>query len=92
MGATNHLKTIINNYCVLDTETTGLSAYCDNVIEIGILRIRAGVVVDQYSQLINPTKPINGFITKLTGITNEMVYGMPSITRGKGCCSIIYWR
>ena len=83
MGATNYTKKIIDDYCVLDTETTGLSAYYDEVIEIGILRVRGGAVVDQYSQLIHPEYPIDGFITMLTGITNEMVAGMPSITEVK---------
>ena len=34
MGNTNYTKQIVDNYCVLDTETTGLSAYYDEVIEI----------------------------------------------------------
>lgn len=80
MGTTNYTKKIIDDYCVLDTETTGLSAYYNEVIEIGILRVRGGAVVDKYSQLIHPEYPIDGFITALTGITNEMVAGMPSIT------------
>lgn len=84
MGTTNYTKKIIDNYCVLDTETTGLSAYYDEVIEIGILRVRGGSVVDQYSQLIRPKYPIDEFITELTGITNEMVAEMPSITEVKG--------
>ena len=83
MGNTNYTKQIINDYCVLDTETTGLSAYYDEVIEIGILRIRDNVIVDQYSQLIHPEYEINPFITALTGITNEMVAGMPSIMEVK---------
>lgn len=83
MGATNYTKKIIDDYCVLDTETTGLSAYYDEIIEIGILRVRNGVVVDQYAQLIHPENPIDGFITALTGITNEMVIGMPIITEVK---------
>lgn len=80
MGATNYTKIIIDDYCVLDTETTGLSAYYNEVIEIGILRVRGGAVVDQYSQLIQPKYPIDEFVIALTGITNEMVVGMPSIT------------
>ncbi|WP_022868797.1 exonuclease domain-containing protein [Schaalia vaccimaxillae] len=83
MGATNYTKKIIDDYCVLDTETTGLSAYYDEVIEIGILRVRGGAVVDQYAQLIHPEYLIDGFITALTGITNEMVAGMPSIAEVK---------
>ena len=83
MGNTNYTKQIIDNYCVLDTETTGLSAYYDEVIEIGILRVRDNVIVEQYSQLIQPEYEINSFITALTGITNEMVAGMPSIKEVK---------
>ncbi len=54
MGSTNYTKQIIDDYCVLDTETTGLSAYYDEIIEIGILRVRGNRIVDQYSQLIQP--------------------------------------
>ncbi len=79
MGNKNYTKQIIDDYCVLDIETTGLSAYYDEVIEIGILKIRDNKIVDQYSQLIQPEYEIDPFITALTGITNEMVAGMPSI-------------
>ena len=77
---TNYTKVITDNYCVVDTETTGLSAHYDEVIEIGILRVRNGQVVDQFSQLIQPKYAIDDYITALTGITNEMLLGMPSIT------------
>ena len=76
---TNYTKQIISDYCVLDIETTGLSAYYDEVIEIGILKVRDNQIVEQYSQLIEPDYEIDSFITKLTGITNEMVAGMPKI-------------
>ena len=83
MGSTNYTKKIIDDYCVLDTETTGLSAYYDEVIEIGILRVRNNEIVDRYSQLIHPQYEIDSFITSLTGITNEMVAGMPAIMEVK---------
>ena len=70
---------IIDDYCVLDTETTGLSAYYDDVIEIGLVRVRNNEIVDNYSQLIQPENEIPPFVTDLTGITNDMVAGMPSI-------------
>ena len=50
----NYVKKIVSDYCVLDTETTGLSAYYDEVIEIGILKVRSGDVTDRYEQLIRP--------------------------------------
>jgi len=84
----NYTKQIVNDYCVLDTETTGLSAYYDEVIEIGILKIGDNKIVDKYSQLIKPDYEIDSFITELTGITNEMLEGMPSIKEVKKCTSI----
>lgn len=75
----NYTKQIINDYCVLDTETTGLSSYYDEIIEIGILKVRDNKIVDRYSQLIKPNYEIDPFITSLTGITNEMVKDMPAI-------------
>lgn len=75
----NYIHEIIDDYCVVDTETTGLSAYYDEIIEIGILKIRDNQIVDQYEQLIHPVYEIDSFITELTGITNEMVAGMPEI-------------
>ena len=79
----NYSRRIINDYCVLDTETTGLSAYYDEIIEVGILRVRNNIIVDQYSQLIHPNNLIDDFIASLTGITNEMIENMPRIEEVK---------
>lgn len=80
---TNYTKQIISDYCVLDTETTGLSSYYDEIIEIGIVKVRDDKIVEQYSQLIEPQYEIPWFITEITGITNEMVADMPSISEVK---------
>ncbi|EIK76618.1 exonuclease domain-containing protein [Gardnerella vaginalis] len=79
----NYTKQLIDDYCVLDTETTGLSAYYDEIIEIGILRVRNNEIVDRYDQLIKPSIEVDGFITALTGITNDMLEDMPSISSVK---------
>ncbi|WP_019134619.1 3'-5' exonuclease [Kallipyga massiliensis] len=79
----NYTKQIINDYCVLDTETTGLSAYYDEIIEIGILKVRNNEITNRYSQLIKPSFEIDDFITQFTGITNEMLEGMPPIIKVK---------
>lgn len=75
----NYVHRIIDDYCVLDTETTGLSAYYDEIIEIGIVKVRNNIIVDRYSQLIKPEYDIPAFVTALTGITNDMVKDMPSV-------------
>lgn len=74
-----YVKKIVQDYCVLDLETTGLSWQDDKIIEIGIVKVRNQKIVDKYSQLINPQRKINSFITQLTGISNEMVINMPCI-------------
>lgn len=84
MSNSNYVRKIISDYCVIDTETTGLSSYYDEIIEVGILKIRDGKVVDQYSQLIKPNNAIDEFITYLTGITNKMLVNQPSIKDVEG--------
>lgn len=84
MSNSNYVRKIISDYCVIDTETTGLSSYYDEIIEVGILKIRDGKIVDQYSQLIKPNNAIDDFITYLTGITNKMLVNQPSIKEVEG--------
>ncbi len=68
-------------YVVFDIETTGFS-YCNHtIIEIGAVKIHKGAVIDRYSQLVDPTYNIPSKITELTGITDEMVKGMPTLDK-----------
>ncbi|MDR2828376.1 MAG: 3'-5' exonuclease [Acholeplasmatales bacterium] len=64
---------IINDYVVVDIETTGLSCKNSEIIEIGAVKVKNGAIVDIFQELVVPLKPISGFITSLTGITNKMV-------------------
>lgn len=66
---------------LVDTETTGLQHARDEVIEIGAVAFTynndgdVGDVVGTYSGLRQPAGPIPPEITRLTGITDEMVAG-----------------
>jgi DNA polymerase-3 subunit epsilon len=66
---------------ILDTETTGLSACKDEIIEIGVIAFtfddagRIGDITGLYGGLRQPSVSIPPEITKLTGITDEMVAG-----------------
>jgi len=62
--------------CV-DLETTGGSAGFHRIIEIGIVRMRAGEIVDEWSSLVNPGTRIPPSIEAFTGITGEMVADAP---------------
>lgn len=65
---------------ILDTETTGLDHSTHEVIEIGMVAFTydyGGIrnVVDVFSALREPSQPITAEITRITGITDEMVRG-----------------
>ncbi|HPC34634.1 MAG TPA: 3'-5' exonuclease [Candidatus Absconditabacterales bacterium] len=67
-------------YIVLDIETTGLSKYKHQITEIAAIKFDGENVLDKFHTLVNPQKNIPSMITKLTGITNEMVKDSPTIS------------
>jgi DNA polymerase-3 subunit alpha (Gram-positive type) len=66
-------------FVVLDVETTGLYPARDAIIELGAVRYEGGVEVAEFSQLINPMRPLSAKIIEITGITDSMLSGMPTI-------------
>ncbi|MCK5169991.1 MAG: ribonuclease H-like domain-containing protein, partial [Bacteroidales bacterium] len=64
-------------YAILDLETTGLSPINEKIIEIAIYIHNGKEIISEYSTLINPERNIPYNITRLTGITNEMVKDAP---------------
>ena len=66
-------------FVVFDIETTGLNSHTNKIIEIGAAKIKAGRIIDRYSQLINPGISIPYHITEITSITNEQVANQPKI-------------
>ena len=63
----------------LDLETTGLSPYTDQIIEIGAIKIDSQGNVSTYQQLINPEIIIPERTIAIHGITNNMVKDSPTI-------------
>ena len=72
------------NYVIVDIETSGLSEQKNEIIEIGMLRVRKGEVVKEFQSLVKPSKRIPRAIEILTGITNAMLdeaeYSINSLT------------
>lgn len=64
-------------YVVVDVETTGGRPGLHRLTEIGAVKMQGGEIIDTWQSLLNPQRPIPGNITRLTGITNEMVAGAP---------------
>lgn len=75
----NSLLELIDDYVIVDIETTGFSAQYDKIIEISAIRFKENQIVDKFSELIDIGDELPPFITKLTGITNEMLKGQKNI-------------
>ncbi len=67
----------IKMYCILDIETTGGQFNEEGITEIAIYKFDGHEVVDQFISLVNPEKPIQPFVVKLTGINNAMLRSAP---------------
>lgn len=64
-------------YVVVDVETTGGMGDRHRVTEVGAVKVRGGKIVDRFQSLVNPGRRIPPRISRLTGITDDMVAGAP---------------
>lgn len=71
------LNQYVPNYVLYDLETTGISCNYDEVIEISALKVRDGVIVDEFDELVNPMRPIPYAASAVNHITDEMVACAP---------------
>ncbi len=64
---------------VFDLETTGLSPYTEEIIQIAAVRMRGGCIMAQeaFATFVNPGRRISSFITSYTGISNAQVQDAP---------------
>lgn len=69
----------INDYTVIDLETTSKYPTSAEIIELSAVRVRSGQITEKFTQLVKPSKPVSKVITDLTGITNEMLSDAPPI-------------
>src|SRR3989344_5971444 len=66
----------------VDVETTGCRVN-DRIIDIGILRVENGELVETYNTLLNPNMMVPPEITELTGILPTQLEGAPTFGQVK---------
>ena len=67
----------VPDYVLYDLETTGVSCTYDEIIEISAVKVRNGEIVDEFSQLVNPGKPIPKAASMVNNISDKMVADAP---------------
>ncbi len=72
----NDKNMLEETYVVFDLETTGFNAGgADSIIEIGAVKMKDGVILENYDELINPGRPLPQKIIDVTSITDAMLEG-----------------
>lgn len=74
------LDELVDDYVVIDIETTGIDCSCDEIIEIAAIKYEKLQEVASFQSLVKPFNPIDEEVQNLTGITPDMVCTAPSIS------------
>lgn len=61
----------MNNYVVIDIETSGLDPKTSEIIKASALKVKNGEIIERFSELVKPEKPILKEAETLTGITGK---------------------
>ena len=67
------------DFTAFDIETTGLNNWRDSIVEIGAVRFNKQGIIDRFSQLADPGKPMPAEAGRVNNITDEMLAGQPPI-------------
>jgi DNA polymerase III epsilon subunit family exonuclease len=66
-------------FTAIDFETTGLYSATDKIVEFGAVSFMDGKVISTFDALVDPGVPVTAETLSITGITNEMLSGKPTI-------------
>ena len=74
------MKTIGNRYVVVDLEATSTGSKA-KIIQVGIVVIEDGNIVDHYTTDVNPHEPLDAHIKELTGLTDQRLAQAPDFSQ-----------
>lgn len=63
----------IDEYVVVDLETTGLAPSKDEIIEVAALKVEAGHECGEFQTLVRAKRAVPDTVSRLTGLTDEMI-------------------
>lgn len=69
----------LQNYVVVDTETTGVNMQSGRIVELSAIRFEGFAPVEAWTTLVNPGKHIPEAATAVNGITDDMVADAPTL-------------
>lgn len=73
------LQSNCKNFCSIDLETTGLNTERDKIIQIAIVKVLEGEIVDTYSSYVNPERHISKAASEINNIYDEDVASSKTI-------------
>jgi DNA polymerase III epsilon subunit family exonuclease len=69
-------------FVVFDLETSGAAPSTGAAVtEIGAVKVLGGEIIGEFQTFVNPGHYLSDFITSLTGITDAMLIGAPTINQ-----------
>jgi predicted DnaQ family exonuclease/DinG family helicase len=74
----------LSTYVAIDLETTGLDADKDQIIEMAAVSFVNGQAVESFQSLVRVDRPLDPFITELTGITDVDLKPAPQFSEIAG--------
>ena len=66
------------SYCIVDIEATGGNHKNGRIIEVGMVKVVNGKKVAQWECLFNPHRPIDKYVSRLTGIVDKDLRHAPN--------------
>lgn len=73
------LRDAFRDFVAMDLETTDKDTATCDIVELGAVRVRDGVVAAEYHQLVSPRVPVTEGARQTHGITDEMLRDQPTL-------------
>lgn len=76
-GRGEKIEGSIKDYVIFDLETTGINPLEDRIVEISAIKVKDRTVIEEFSTLVNPERPIPLAASFVNKITDDMVKDAP---------------